>query len=93
MVDDSTITGNDARLVGGIFSCNDNNNTLTVSNSTIAFNETTDEPGGPARLPAGGGLGVLGKFLLDVYPQAQVTVLERPEVAEIYANYERKVGR
>jgi hypothetical protein len=58
VVDDSTVTGNDARLVGGIFSWNDDNNTLTVSNSTIAFNETTDESGGAARLPAGGGLGV-----------------------------------
>jgi hypothetical protein len=58
VVDDSTVTGNDARLVGGIFSWNDNNNTLTVSNSTIAGNKTMDEPGGGARLPAGGGLGV-----------------------------------
>jgi hypothetical protein len=58
VVDDSTVTGNDARAVGGIFSWNDTNNTLTVSNSTIAGNMTKDEPGGLARLPSGGGLGV-----------------------------------
>lgn len=31
-------------------------------------------------IDAGGGLGVLGGFVLNAYPTAQVTVLERPEV-------------
>lgn len=57
VVNDSTVTGNHARLVGGIFSWNDDTNTLVVSNSTIAGNMTMDEPGGPAR-DSGGGLGV-----------------------------------
>ncbi len=30
----------------------------------------------------GGGLGVLGRFILDTYPAASVTVLDRPEVIE-----------
>jgi len=33
-------------------------------------------------IDAGGGLGVLARLLLDTYPAAQVTVLERPEVIE-----------
>ena len=38
VIDDSTIADNDARLVGGVFSWNDDNNTLTITNSTIAGN-------------------------------------------------------
>jgi hypothetical protein len=60
IVSDSTITGNDARLVGGIFSWSDDAampNTLSISNSTIAGNSSRDEPGGGAR-DSGGGLGV-----------------------------------
>lgn len=34
-------------------------------------------------IDAGGGLGVLGQLILDAYPSAQVTVLERPEVIEL----------
>lgn len=34
-------------------------------------------------IDAGGGLGALGRFLLDAYPRAQVTVLERPEVVAL----------
>ncbi len=56
IVENSTVTGNDARLVGGIFSWNDPNNTVAISNSTIANNTAEDEPGGVARGP-GGGLG------------------------------------
>lgn len=57
VVSDSTVTGNSARLVGGIYSWNDNTNTLVVTNSTIAGNATTDGPALPARDGAGG-LGV-----------------------------------
>ena len=57
VVEDSTVTGNEARLVGGIFSWNDATNTLLVSNSTVAGNVTRDMPGGPAR-ECCGGLGV-----------------------------------
>jgi hypothetical protein len=57
LIDDSTIAGNDARLVGGVFSWNDPNNTLTVENSTIADNSGQDEPSGAAR-GAGGGVGL-----------------------------------
>jgi hypothetical protein len=32
-------------------------------------------------IDAGGGLGVLGQFVLNAHPLAQITVLERPEVA------------
>ena len=32
---------------------------------------------------AGGGLGVLAQLILDTYPSAKVTVLERPEVVEM----------
>jgi hypothetical protein len=56
VVESSTITGNDARLVGGVFTFNDKTNTLVVSNSTIAGNTSMDEPGGSLR-PSGGGLG------------------------------------
>ncbi len=56
VVENSTVTGNDARLVGGIFSWNDPNNTVAISSSTIANNTTKDEPGGTAR-GLGGGLG------------------------------------
>ena len=58
VIDNSTITGNDARLVGGVFSWNDDNNTLTITNSTIAGNVSQDEAGFPARAGSGGGLGV-----------------------------------
>ena len=54
VVDNSTVTGNDAHGVGGIFSWGDDNNTLTISNSTIAGNKTTDEPGRPPTGDAGG---------------------------------------
>ena len=58
VLDDSTVADNDARLVGGVFSWNDSNNTLLISNSTIADNESKDEyPFGTARGP-GGGLGL-----------------------------------
>ena len=57
VIDDSTIADNDARLVGGVFSWNDDNNTLTITNSTIAGNFAQDESGGLARGP-GGGLGL-----------------------------------
>jgi hypothetical protein len=58
VINNSTITGNDARLVGGVFSWADDNNTLTITNSTIAGNVSQDEGGFPARLGSGGGLGV-----------------------------------
>ncbi len=51
---DSTIAGNDARLGGGIFSWGDPTNTITIENSTIAFNSTQEETGGPAREPGAG---------------------------------------
>jgi hypothetical protein len=57
LIDDSTIAGNDARLVGGVFSWNDPNDTMTVENSTIADNASQDEPSGAAR-GGGGGLGL-----------------------------------
>jgi hypothetical protein len=57
LIDDSTIADNDARLVGGVFSWNDPNNTLMIENSTIADNANQDESSGPAR-GAGGGLGL-----------------------------------
>jgi hypothetical protein len=57
LIDNSTIADNDARLVGGVFSWNDPNNTMTIENSTIADNANQDEPGGAARGP-GGGLGL-----------------------------------
>ena len=41
-VKNSTITSNTARLGGGILSWNDDANTTTVKNSTIAFNAATD---------------------------------------------------
>jgi len=56
VVDSSTITGNDARLVGGIFTFGDTTNTLVIANSTIVGNASMDEPDGPLR-PSGGGLG------------------------------------
>jgi hypothetical protein len=56
VVESSTITGNDAREVGGIFTFGDPTNTLVVRNSTIAGNTSMDEPGGALR-PSGGGLG------------------------------------
>lgn len=49
VVDDSTISGNDARLAGGIFSWNDATNTLAITNSTIAENSNKDEGGGAAK--------------------------------------------
>jgi hypothetical protein len=64
VIDDSTIAGNDAGLVGGVFSWNDPNNTLTISNSTVADNITRDEPtacplgGGCHARGPGGGLGL-----------------------------------
>ena len=57
VIDDSTIAANDARLVGGVYSWNDGNNTLTITNSTIADNAATAEGGGPSR-GQGGGLGL-----------------------------------
>jgi hypothetical protein len=60
VVDDSTITDNDARLVGGIFSWSEPGiaaNTLTIRNSTIAGNRSQDE-GGAFTDRGGGGLGV-----------------------------------
>ena len=57
VINDSTITDNDARLVGGVFSWGDPTNTFVVNNSTIAGNSTQDEPGGGSR-GGGGGLGV-----------------------------------
>jgi hypothetical protein len=59
VVDNSTVTDNDARLVGGIFSWSEPGvaaNTLTIRHSTIAGNRSQDEPGGALR--GGGGLGV-----------------------------------
>jgi hypothetical protein len=50
----TTITGNDARLGGGVFSWGDATNTTTIENSTIAFNSTQEETGGPAREPGAG---------------------------------------
>jgi hypothetical protein len=57
VINDSTIADNDARLVGGVFSWNDPNNTMTIENSTIAGNASEDESGGAAR-GGGGGLGL-----------------------------------
>jgi hypothetical protein len=57
VINDSTITDNEARLVGGVFSWGDSTNTFVVNNSTIAGNRTQDEPGGGSR-GGGGGLGV-----------------------------------
>jgi hypothetical protein len=57
VVNDSTVTGNTAALVGGIFSWNNVNNTLVVTNSTIAGNVATDGFDQPIRA-GGGGLGV-----------------------------------
>jgi hypothetical protein len=56
-IEDSTVADNDARLVGGVYSWNDPDNTMTIANSTIANNSSQDEPSGAARGP-GGGLGV-----------------------------------
>lgn len=57
VLEDSTVAGNDARLVGGVFSWNDPSNTVAIRNSTIADNVAKDEASGAARGP-GGGLGV-----------------------------------
>jgi hypothetical protein len=54
VVVDSTVTGNAARLGGGIFSWNDPTNTIAISNSTIAGNITEDIGAYPARGPGAG---------------------------------------
>ena len=50
-IDTSTVSGNDARLVGGIFSYGHTDNKVVVTNSTIAFNTSGDRGGG-------GGVGI-----------------------------------
>jgi hypothetical protein len=57
VINDSTITDNDARLAGGVFSWGTATNTFVINNSTIAGNRTQDEPGGGSR-GGGGGLGL-----------------------------------
>jgi hypothetical protein len=54
VLDDSTVAGNDARLVGGVFSWGDPTNTALITNSTIAGNTAKDEAGGLARGPGAG---------------------------------------
>ncbi|HYM54962.1 MAG TPA: choice-of-anchor Q domain-containing protein, partial [Solirubrobacteraceae bacterium] len=55
-VEDSTVTGNDARLGAGIFSWSDAavGNEVSVINSTIASNSTQSESSGAARGPGAG---------------------------------------
>ena len=50
-VTNSTISGNQARLAGGVFSYNNAENLVSISSSTIAFNESGDRG-------AGGGLAI-----------------------------------
>ena len=50
-IDTSTISGNNARLVGGIFSYGNPGNKVVVTNSTIAFNSSGNRGGG-------GGVGI-----------------------------------
>jgi len=57
IVDDSTITGNQARQGAGMYSWNSDANTTTILDSTIAGNVDKSEPSGPA-LQAGAGIGV-----------------------------------
>jgi hypothetical protein len=57
-VEDSTVTGNDARLGAGIYSWTQegvaDENGVSVINSTIAYNSTREETGGPAGGPGAG---------------------------------------
>ena len=46
VIDSSTISGNTARLGGGITSGGHSGNSVTITNSTIAFNESGDRGGG-----------------------------------------------
>ena len=57
MLENSTVTGNHARLAAGIYSSNDANNTVAITNSTIAGN-VTDAEGGGAPSGPGAGLGI-----------------------------------
>jgi hypothetical protein len=64
VLEDSTVTGNDARLGAGIFSWTDggaaDGNEVSVINSTIAYNSTKEEPcGGPECFARGPGSGLL----------------------------------
>jgi hypothetical protein len=58
VVEDSTVAGNDARLGAGIFSWSENGvadgNEVSIVNSTIAYNNTREEIGGPAHGPGAG---------------------------------------
>ncbi len=56
-IDDSTIVANAARLGAGIYSWNDANNTVAISNSTVADN-TEQAEGGNAARGGGGGVGI-----------------------------------
>src|SRR5207247_7589243 len=53
-ITNSTITSNTARLGGGVFSWNDSFNTVTIRNSTIAFNTATDRGIGGVGIVDGG---------------------------------------
>src|SRR6187551_1746959 len=53
MIDSSTISGNSARLGGGITSGGNSGNSVTIANSTIAFNNSNLDP------PRGGGGGLI----------------------------------
>ena len=57
VLENSTVTGNHARLAAGIYSSNDANNTVAITNSTIAGN-VTDAEGGGAPSGPGAGLGI-----------------------------------
>src|SRR4051812_5924682 len=46
VIDSSTISGNRARLGGGVTSGGNSENSVTITNSTIAFNESGDRGGG-----------------------------------------------
>ncbi len=54
LIENSTITGNNARLVGGVFSWNDPTNTVRIVSSTIAGNVVKAEGGGAPRGPGAG---------------------------------------
>jgi hypothetical protein len=54
VIDSSTISGNTARLGGGVFSYNNSGNSVTITNSTIAFNDSGDRGGGGGLIIASG---------------------------------------
>ena len=58
VIDSSTISGNTARLGGGITSGGNPDNTVTITNSTIAFNDSGNRGGGGGLLIGSGAVTV-----------------------------------